>query len=392
MKILIADDHEATRRMMTARLKIWGHECLAVGDGLQAWNELQRHSIGLVISDWNMPELDGVELCRKVRSADLGRYIYLILCTGRGEKADLIAGRDAGADDFLSKPVDFDELRVAIDGASRVIELEARLREQNEKLSRTNKELELAYSTIQRDMRAAADLQRELLPKSADRIDGVETDWFFIPAAFLAGDIFHFHKVATHQIAFYHLDVSGHGTASALLSVSLNRLLFREDTSSRADEITAAPPNVVLQRLNDRFQDLGDMYFTIVYGVFDLEQRQICFAQAGHPNPIIMTANGDVREVGQGGFPVGLMSPMDYELTTIPFHSGDQLCLYSDGVLDCHNEHGEAFGLDRLLSALQNSRSCSVKGKVAQIELQVREWRGGRDFEDDLSMLVFAAD
>src|SRR5437763_10867920 len=153
MRILVVDDDGLTRSVLGAMLQSWGYEFLFAGDGLAAWEILRQETIQLVISDLIMPHMDGIELCRHIRSANFSHYVYVILLTASHEKSSLIIGMDAGADDFLNKPFDQDELQVRIRAGERVLRLEQTLQQRNEALSE-------AYSHIQRDLEAAARMQQ----------------------------------------------------------------------------------------------------------------------------------------------------------------------------------------------------------------------------------------
>jgi two-component system cell cycle response regulator len=128
MKILIAEDEPVSRRLLESFLVKWGYDVLVTCDGSEAWEALQETgSPNLVVSDWMMPEMDGLELCRKVRGMDRSGYIYFILLTAKGRKKDVIQGLEAGADDFLIKPFDKEELQYRIRIGERIIKLERRI-------------------------------------------------------------------------------------------------------------------------------------------------------------------------------------------------------------------------------------------------------------------------
>ncbi|MBP7149170.1 MAG: diguanylate cyclase [Acidobacteria bacterium] len=135
MRILIADDEIVSRKLLTAVLRQMGHEVVSARDGAEAWQLLQRETIGLVIADWMMPRMDGLELIRRIRSApderDEQHYIYVILLTGRTDRQDIIRGLQAGADDYITKPFDRDELIFRIRAGERVLDLERKLAQQN---------------------------------------------------------------------------------------------------------------------------------------------------------------------------------------------------------------------------------------------------------------------
>jgi DNA-binding response OmpR family regulator len=110
MEILVAEDDLVTRRIIQKVLETAGHKVLFAGDGLKAWELVQKNNIRMVITDWMMPKMDGLALCRKIRDAKLSNYVYLVLLTGKDGKNDCIEGLEAGADDYLIKPFDAERL------------------------------------------------------------------------------------------------------------------------------------------------------------------------------------------------------------------------------------------------------------------------------------------
>jgi signal transduction histidine kinase len=134
MRVLIADDEPVSRRLLQSYLQKWGYEVAAAADGAEAWRLFEAGPVPVVITDWMMPEVDGLALIRRIRAARLPGYVYAILLTARSQKEDLVEGMEAGADDFLTKPFDRDELRVRLRAAERIIRLERDLADQNRAL------------------------------------------------------------------------------------------------------------------------------------------------------------------------------------------------------------------------------------------------------------------
>lgn len=137
MKILVVEDSLLMRRLLCKHLQQWHYEVLEAEDGRQAWELLQAQSVPLVLSDWIMPEMDGLELIRRIRARERPEYVYIILLTSKSEKEDLVRAMEAGADDFLVKPVDPEELRVRVREGERIIRLEHALATQNKQLRDT---------------------------------------------------------------------------------------------------------------------------------------------------------------------------------------------------------------------------------------------------------------
>lgn len=222
----------------------------------------------------------------------------------------------------------------------------------------------------------------------------------FQPATVVAGDIFGHFCLDQNRLAFYHIDVSGHGVASAMLSFTLSKLMAAPagegsplryiDPYNPARELFRSPSEVVAE-LNRRFQteDEATPYFTMVFGIVDTVSGQLELCQAGHPNPICIGREGTVRTIGEGGFPVGLLPQPDYTNTVLRLNPGDRLFIFSDGVSDCSNVDKGAFGIARLKHYLGvESSAMSLPESLCSLTECLQNWRATHLFEDDLSLLA----
>lgn len=390
MRILIVDDEPVNRLVLARKLTGWGHDVVQASDGAQAWDIMQREPFRMVITDWMMPEMDGIELTRRIRQSPAGGYTYVLLLTASSGTAALVEGMDAGADDFMVKPFQVEELRARLRAGERVLQLESDLAEHNRRLIEAN-------ATARRDLEAAAEMQQALLPAAGLDLGTVRPAWRFLPASFVAGDVFNVHAVDERFSTFYLLDVAGHGVPSAMLSFTLSKLLSpslapdglvkRVAADDRGWELT--PPAEVLRELNERFQDDSDAlkYFTMIYGVVDAERNVVRLAQAGHPTPLLQRGIEIVR-TGDSGFPVGMLPGLDYEEAEFAFAPGDRLFLYSDGVTECAGAAREQFKLERLEECVRAGRDGSLQAVVEDIEARLRRWRGEGGFEDDVTLLA----
>ena len=144
MKILIVEDDLISRKLLEKTIRGWGNEVMTAENGQEAWDIFQKESIKFIIADWMMPVMDGLALCKKIRALDNTGYIYFILLTSKDKKDDVVQGLDAGADDYVSKPYDFEELKVRIRVGERILKLEKELTQNNKTLSRVNEQLEHA--------------------------------------------------------------------------------------------------------------------------------------------------------------------------------------------------------------------------------------------------------
>src|SRR3954447_503259 len=176
MKILLAEDSAASRFLLQRAVEELGHECVVAEDGLQAWDLYRNGGAEVVISDWIMPGLDGDELCRRIRADADGSYTYFVMLTSLEDKDHVLRGMQAGVDDYLTKPLDRDELAMRLIAASRVTHLHHRLLEQQRE--------------IQNEVDMAAGIQRGLLPDTAPSVPGVDVWGRCVPAANVGGDYF----------------------------------------------------------------------------------------------------------------------------------------------------------------------------------------------------------
>mgnify|MGYP001002254952 FL=1 len=389
--VLIVEDSPVYRRLLARMLAQWGYTVSEAENGVAALDILANQPVSLVISDWEMPEMDGLSLCREIRSRQFGHYVYVILLTAREAPDDLTLGFDAGADDFLSKPVEQSELRARLHAGARVLSLEATLAARNARLSE-------ALRQIEQDLEVAARIQQSVLPAHQQRYRDYFSDWIFLPSAWVSGDIFNVFPLDNH-LGFYCVDVSGHGVGAAMMSLAVARQFLHGRAVERflftADNEVASPAEVV-RILNGRFcSDEVEIvsYFTMIYGVIDLATGEGKLCQAGHPTPFIVTPDGEARTVGNGGAPVGLMPDLCWTDVNFSLAAGERLCLFSDGITECENLVGEQFGQMRLQASLQAGAGLTLNELLPQFARHLVHWRSGDNKEplamaDDVSLLV----
>lgn len=399
MKILLAEDDPITRLLYSKTLKNCGYEVSVAENGEIAWNILQQESIHILISDWEMPIIDGLELCRLVKTSETLPYIYIILLTSRDDVSSLIQGLDIGADDYLAKACDIEVLKARVRSGGRIHQLTAELEAKNQHLEEANKRLDTTYSYIKRDLELASKAQFGLLPPQDSVISGIRFHWLFQPSAFIGGDTLNYFRLNEHQLAFYQVDVAGHGVASALHSFSLTRILSPDFNFSAAQYKNTAPESnfvrptnaaYVAEELNKRFQSGSDMlnYFTMAYCILDTRTRTINFCLAGHQKPIYIPANGRPECIGKSGFPVGIFLEADYESSELQYLKGDRLFLHSDGIADCQNFKGEEFGIERLQELLLSCENEDISRVGQKVITALERWKGDTQFDDDISLLA----
>ncbi len=245
-----------------------------------------------------------------------------------------------------------------------------------------NESLRNANDKMQRDLHAAARVQHALLPTQAESLSGAAIRWAYLPCDELAGDILDVFQIDANRIAFYVLDVSGHGVQAALLSTTLSRWLSRSSLELKTH------PVEMLEHLNDNFQLDGDsqQFFTCCYGVLDRQALTLSFSSAGHPSPILLRGN-DTSEFQLPGFPVGIVASPEYELEIIQLRKGDRIFVYSDGAIEQLGTTGQPFGIVRLMQELTATRSRSLQSSIDRSLRSVLNSTSDGKSDDDISML-----
>jgi sigma-B regulation protein RsbU (phosphoserine phosphatase) len=391
--ILIADNNRTTRDLLRIRLQSYGHGVVCAEDSERAIVLLKDHPCEIVMCNWDFLHGSSARLCESIRTG--ATYRYIIAYTSAD--TPLKFGTCENVDDILDEPTNAVQLQMRVLAAEKTLQLQKALADQAEAYRDLNEKLDMAYQTLHTELQAASELQLSLLPTVSDVHPKFCLDWLVLPSRYLAGDNLNYFMMQDRYLIFYHLDVAGHGVSSALLSVTLNQLLSPQPGSPmvrfdpKLELKRIVPPVDVVSELNRRFQPQGDAYFTIIYGVLDTETHEIRFCQAGHPSAIKIAANGVATEVGDGGFPVGLWPDMAYDETITCLQPGERLVLYSDGILACVNQNGEEYTLDRFKEVMKQSSELPIKKALEAVEADLFAWSEGRDFPDDISLLLIEA-
>ncbi len=397
-RVLVLDDSRAQRTLLSSLLRRWGHEVVQCEDPHQALDMLRDPAITLVISDWMMPGMDGPEFCRRVRRMERESYAYILLLTSKSEKDAIAHGLDAGADDFLTKPVNGHELRARIHAGERIVAMQRELVEKNRIVTSAFSEISALYEALDRDLLEAKKLQASLLHQTFRSFDGGAASFLLQSSGHVGGDLVGFFPVSDRQIGLFSLDVSGHGVTSAMVTARLAGLL------------TAASPdqNIVMERLADgRYAPLSpdvaaehlnrlmlevvqtELYFTLCLALIDLRSGQVQMVQAGHPHPVLQTTDGDLRFLGGGGLPIGLLPEADFDSFTFQMAPGDRLLIYSDGLTECPGPDDEMLGEEGLATLLRTRREVGGEALLDSLVEGLGDYADQGEFPDDVSAVLF---
>lgn len=386
-KILIADDDPLILSILNKLLRANNYEPYAVSNGKDALSLVCEKEISLIITDLNMPTLNGEELCKAVREKNLGRYIYIIMVTAQTGSQALISAMNAGADDYILKPINALELNARLKAGLRVLQLETTLDTRNKKLSQSLNQIKLSQDEAKSTI-------LNLLPKPAV-INGIRFDWLFEASNFIGGDIFNYFPVGENHVGFYIVDVAGHGVAAAMQAFTIHHDMITS-IGEFESMIQDGRPNVArltsfIFDYNNRFVDRkeNDSYFTMFFGLMNARTGEVSLMQAGHPPAIhIGSADKDVTCVGEGDLPIGMVRDVSHAVINLTLDIGDRLCFYSDGITECENSNENLFGQDQLTEIFIQDIMKTQEQQLLSIRQNLREWNDGEQFDDDVTCLM----
>lgn len=399
-RVLVVDDSRAQRRLVAAWLARWGYEVSEAASGEEALSQCRNQPIDLVLSDWMMPGMDGLALCQAFRALPRDRYGYFILLTSKSDKGEVAHGLDAGADDFLPKPVNAEELRARIAAGERILRMERQLTEKNRIIGTALQEIRSLYDAIDRDLTEARKLQQSLIREHTHDFGAARVALALQPSGHVGGDMVGFFPIDSHKVGLYAIDVSGHGVTSAIMTARVAGLF----SGSAPDQNIALrpagaghearPPEAVAATLNNLLlHELEtDHYLTLLYAEADLTSGQVRLVQAGHPHPLVLRRDGRIDRLGGGGMPVGLLPDARYDRVAFRLCPGDRLVLASDGITECSGPAGDELGEAGLARLLTRHRGRQGQDMLDALIGDLRIHAGHGDFRDDVSAVLFEFD
>jgi sigma-B regulation protein RsbU (phosphoserine phosphatase) len=344
----------------------------------------------LILLDINMPDMNGYEVCERLKADDVLKGVPVIFISALTEPLDKVKAFATGGVDYITKPFQMEELHARVATHLKLRRLQIELEE-------TNAQLATANGRMCRDLKAAAKIQRTFLPRASPAVPGMEFAWCYRPCDELAGDGLNIIPLGGGRVALYIFDVSGHGVSSALLSVTLSRLLSPSSEPSSIllrgrdalDRLDVTHPAEVADLLNQLFpfDTATEQFATLMYGVLDASTGDFRYVAAGHPGPLHLPAAGPPAILETPGYPIGLAEE-PYRERCFHLGAGDRLYLYSDGLPDAMNATSEQFGDARLREAIERARAQPLRDGIDALLADVAQWQGGERPHDDISVLA----
>lgn len=380
IKVFIVDDQEiiveAVRRMLADEEDIEFHYCCDPTKAIAMADEIQPT---VILQDLVMPDIDGLTLVKYFRANEGTKEVPLIVLSTKEEPEVKAEAFGLGANDYMVKLPDKLEVLARIRYHSTGY---IRLLERNEAYAR----LKESQAVLQTELNQAAEYVKSLLPPTLT--GEIDTTWTFIPSTQLGGDAFGYHWIDDDNFAVYLLDVCGHGVGAALLSISAMNVL----RSQTLPNTNFHDPASVLGALNETFQmeKQNNMFFTMWYGVYNKNTRELTYSSGGHPPAVLLTGdepdNLKIEELKTPGLVIGGMPGMEFSKATCTVGKHNKLYVFSDGVYEIDKPDGEMLQVDEFIQVLAKPAKPG-EDDVERMLVYAQELNGPGPLEDDFSMV-----
>ena len=368
--ILVVDDSPVNLQVLVRTLHGTGHRILAARDGRAALEIVRRAKPDLVLLDVMMPDVDGFEVCRLLKADPETQEIVVIFLSALGDVADKVAGLQLGAVDYVTKPIQPDEVLARVANHLTRQHLQRELRASRDRLDR--------------ELESAGRMQRLILPPSLPSHPGVEFAASYQTSRHAGGDYYDVITLAPGRFGLMVADVSGHGAPAAIVMAMIRAALHSHPA-------THGDPAAVMQMLNEHFEYLWDsaMFSTAIYAVVDAERRELHWACAGHPLPLLVRQGAPVTPLPIDAVPPLLLMPLDQVPTArATLARGDRVVFYTDGISERLDEQEQMYEIERLVALLDRSTGIPAAALVERVIADVSAFAAGHESEDDQTLVV----
>ena len=384
VKILSVDDELDLELLLTQyfrrKIRKGEYEFFFAHNGIEALQTLLEHpDIDIVLSDINMPEMDGLTLLKKLKDRN-NPALKVIMVSAYGEMGNIRTAMNNGAFDFAMKPIDLDDLQLTIDKAIDEINF----------IKSTQKE-HTQLVDIKGDLALAAEIQLAILPHTFPPQPPFEVyagkanvHATMKAAKDVGGDFYDLYRIDDEHLGFCIADVSGKGVPAALFMAVSHTLLRFAGKNAIEPTTVIADSNTILAT-----ESFDSMFVTLFYGVYNTTTGEIRYVNAGHNAPYIVRRNGEVEELsGCGNICLGVMPDVPFNASSVTLNPGDAIVTFTDGVTEAFSANGELFGEKRLEALLATLADKTAEETTAAVNTAVQKHAEGAEQSDDITTLV----
>ena len=374
-KILVVDDEPDVEPLVLQRMRrnirAGQYTFVFAGNGVEALERLrQEPDIAMVLSDINMPQMDGLTLLEQI--PDVDPNVRCVIVSAYGDMENIRTAMNRGAFDFVTKPLDFNDLRLTIDRTLR------RVAEWREALASRDK-----LVALQNELDLATKMQQSILPTRFPEGPGYRLFGHMEAARAVGGDFFDIMRLDNGRIGLAIADVSDKGVPAALFMMSTRTLL-------KGAAVGLADPAEVLREVNNLLNDDNEasMFVTVLYATFDPRSGELVYANGGHNSPLMVRADGSSELLPlTGGIALGVVPDYRYARNTVTLEPGDTLVLYTDGVTEAMNDTHEEFGVERLRAIFASDPPGDSRETTQAVFDAVHAFAGDTPQSDDVTCL-----
>ena len=376
-RILVADDDATSRKLLTRILTSAGFSCTQAPDGIEALKSLHADPPSLLLLDFDMPGMDGAEVLKQLRRDDNPAIAQIpaIMLTGHGGEESEVLCLEAGADDFVTKPINQAVLRARID-------TQLRLRSMRSQLQKQNDELEAWRRNLERDLEAARLTQQSLIPQKPPVLPGWEIAACYRPVIQVGGDIYGWLRMADGRTLFWIADATGHGASAALLT-TLAKLLFHHGTAEHHT------PTEIMEAVNNDFRSIfgARSFMTAMCVALDPTTGRATVVGAGHPPLLVARTGGRTESIASSAPPLGLLERSEFNETNVDLEPGDAFFLYTDGIYGAGHDENPRLSSNRLAEMLQPMAK-NAQSLLDRVVGQAAANDGGKAPPDDVAAVA----
>jgi sigma-B regulation protein RsbU (phosphoserine phosphatase) len=395
--ILVVDDTPHNVTLLTDLLGVKGYAVRSAANGEEALACIATDCPDLVLLDVVMPGLSGYDVCRAIRADPTTGILPVVMVTALDPTTERIKGLEAGADDFLTKPINQAELLARVRSLLRIKSLYDTVQEQAEQLAVWNTELERRVaeqveqlgrlSRLEHELSLASEIQKSMLPRSIPLLEGYEFSAHMIPAKSVGGDFYDFIPLGEGLLGIAIGDVSDKGIPAALFMAMVRSLL-------RAEAHPARSLQKVLRSVNHHLMDMNEneMFVTILFGILNCATHQFQYVRAGHEAPIIFDAQGSFKRLLKtNGQALGVFEVITLDQQTVELSKGSMLVLCSDGIPEAPNRQNISFGYDGIAHSVRRMPGASAQAVCDELIRAVVEHQAGSLQQDDMTVVILRA-
>jgi sigma-B regulation protein RsbU (phosphoserine phosphatase) len=364
--ILIVDDNPANVEILQMRLLANDYDIITATDGEMGLALAGEKHPDLILLDIMMPKMDGLEVCRRLKGDPSLPFMPIILVTAKSESKDVVAGLEAGGDEYLTKPVDHAALVARVKSMLRIKLLHDTVLEQS--------------SQLKIQLKTATKIQSLFWPEIPELEAGGHIWAVSVPATYVGGDLYDVIPMPDGSLLAYVADVSDKGVPAALIMAALS-------TKIRSEAQTQVEVDKLLESINNSLYDLiseEGFFATIVLVKYWPVSGKMQLALGGHLQPLWIVSDGIGNLPQLNGISLGIMPNVLFEKREIMLSPGESVLLFTDGVIEAENEDKKLFGNNRLVRYIKDNKG-SPRGKGLLDEIRI--WRGNANVNDDLTLL-----